>query len=367
MNISIFKTPLFELLQKTSGIIERKNTLPIFSHILFNIDGSNLSITSSNTEIEIQAFTNIESSENFQFTVNARKLLDIVKLLDDGVLIHLEIKNDMLQLKVKKSIFTLGTLPPQDFPQIQSQLGTLNFKIEENILKNLLANTSISMALEDVRYYLKGMLFEIRNNSLRTITTDGHRLSLDEASFPQITLDDVKQVIVPRKTILELNRILQPTDRLVGIELSSNFIRFYHPELNIISKLIDGRYPDYQRVIPSNIVHNLNLDRLVLKSAIQRTSVLSNEKYKAIRFDISPGILKITGDNAEHEQAEESIEIDNRDLNFSIGFNFSYLLEILSTIDTAHINLGISDDKSSCIIQGIGETSAQYIVMPLRT
>lgn len=366
MNISILKQPLLELIQKTSGIIEKKHTLPILSHILFQIDKSNLSVLSSNTEIEIQAFTTIDFNNDFQFTVNARKLLDIVKLIDDDTFIHIEIKNNMLYLKANQSLFTLGTLPPQDFPKIQAQIGAFNFKIEEIKLKNILNKTSLSMAVEDVRYYLKGMLFEIRNNLLRTVTTDGHRLSFDEVQIPVTLTDQIKQIIIPRKTILELNRILQPTDRMVGIEISDNYIRFYHPDMNIISKLIDGRYPDYQRVIPSNITYNITLDRIVLKSAIQRISVLSNEKYKAIRFDFSPGILKISGDNSEHEQAEENIEIENQDLDFSIGFNFSYILEILNTIETSQVYLGISDDKLSSILYGVGDSSAQYIIMSLR-
>lgn len=366
MNIYILKEHLLDVLNKTIGIIERKNSLPILSHVLLQASQNRLSVTASNIEIEIQAFCSLEQESNAEFTVNARKLLDIVKLIDDGTRIQLELINAMLHIKANKSRFTLGTLQTSDFPIIKSQDSILKFHIEENKLKGLLHRTSISMAQEDVRYYLKGMLFELRPHLLRTVSTDGHRLSLDEIDIGPIAIETNYQIIIPRKTILELSRILQTTDRTVGIDISSNHIRFYHPELNIISKLIDGRYPDYQRVIPNHIGNTLIIDRLQLKSAVQRSSVLSIDKYKAIRFEIKDNILKITGDNPEHEIAEEFLDVENFDAELSIGFNFAYLLEILNILDTQTISIGIAEDDSSTIIQSADGSGAQYIVMPMR-
>jgi DNA polymerase-3 subunit beta len=366
MKISILKEPLFDLLLKTTGIIERKHTLPILSHILFQATNNKLTITASNTEIEIQAFCHFDNEHALEFTVNARKLLDIVKLIDDGSLIQFELINNMLHVKANRSHFTLGTLQIGDYPIIQFQPGTLTFNIEEKKLKNILHSTSISMAQEDVRYYLKGMLFEINNTLFRTVSTDGHRLSMNELNIDPVALDSIFQSIVPRKTILELNRILQSSENVIGIEVSTGHIRFFHPELTIISKLIDGKYPDYHRVIPTQIAHTLVIDRLQLRAAIQRTAVLSNDKYKAIRFETNDGLLKITGDNPEHESAEEILELTDSPDNFSIGFNFSYLLEILQILDSSSISISISEDNSSTLIQDSEGNGAQYVVMPMR-
>lgn len=366
MKISILKEPLFDLLLKTTGIIDRKSTLPILSHILFQASTDKLTISATNTEIEIHAFCALNNSENIEFTVNARKLVDIVKLIDDGTLIHFELKGNMLHLKANRSHFTLGTLEAGAYPTIQAKPGSMKFSIQEKKLKDILYRTSISMAQEDVRYYLKGMLFELRQTSFRTVTTDGHRLSLDEVEIDPIAVEAPYQSIVPRKTILELNRILQPSERTLGIEISSGHIHFYHPELTFISKLIDGRYPDYHRVIPSQIQHVLRVDRLKLRSAIQRTAVLSNDKYKAIRFDVENGQLKISGDNPEHESAEEILELEDTPDTLSIGFNFAYLLEILQILESASISISISEDGTSTLIQASEGTGAQYVVMPMR-
>lgn len=366
MKLSILKEPLFDLLLKTTGIIDRKSTLPILSHVLFQASTDKLTISATNTEIEIHAFCDLNSSEAVEFTLNARKLVDIVKLIDDGSLIHFELNGNMLHLKANRSHFTLGTLEAGAYPTIQADPGSIKFNIQEKKLKEILFRTAISMAQEDVRYYLKGMLFELRPNSFRTVTTDGHRLSLDEVDIDPISLETPYQAIVPRKTILELNRILQPSEQNIGIEISNGHIHFYHPELNLISKLIDGRYPDYHRVIPNQIQHVLIVDRLKLRAAIQRTSVLSNDKYKAIRFDIENGQLKISGDNPEHESAEEVLELEQVPENFSIGFNFAYLLEVLHILESPTISISISEDSTSTLIQASEGSGAQYVVMPMR-
>jgi len=350
---------------RVSGVVERRQTLPILANVLVNTRKRTITITATDLEIEMRTSAEVECEEEGEFTLPARKLLDICKALPSDAELSIEVSGERATLRSGKSRFSLGVLPAQDYPSIKPAPAEEVFDIEEQLLKRLIQKTSFAMAQQDVRYYLNGMLFEARGGMVRVVATDGHRLALSEQEVGFSTDIDV-QVIVPRKAVLEIGRLLVDSDNPAKIEVSSNHIRFNMNSTVFVSKLIDGRFPDYQRVIPAESRNELVIDREILRQALVRASILSNEKYRGIRFHLQKDLLQLQAHNPEQEEAEEELPVDYQGEEVDIGFNVGYLLDVLGVIDTEMVHIGLNDASSSALIKGGGEDRDQYVIMPMR-
>lgn len=373
MKFSIALDDLLPPLQSVIGVVEKRQTLPILSNILVTIHDGQLTITGTDLEVEIVTSLTIDDKNlSIDFTVPAKKLFDICKNLDPGVNLDFELKENKLILKAKKSRFMLVTLSADNFPNLDSIASTSEFSISQRDLKGLIDSTQFSMANQDVRYYLNGLLFEIYNNELRSIATDGHRLAysgIDNLSnLINIAKDNTQQLIVPRKAITELNRLLSDTEDLIKVTLSTSHLNICFDHLNFTTKLIDGRFPDYQRVIPPSelCTKNIIADRQMLKQSLARIAVLSSEKYKAARLEFSKNNLIAVVHNPEQEEAEENLQIDYSGDDFTIGFNVGYLVDALNAIKDDQIKLSLTDANSSCLICGLNNENIKYVVMPMR-
>lgn len=365
MKIVTPRDNLLKPLQQVAGVVERRQTLPILANVLINAANGQLDITATDLEVEMKTSTEVECDGELDFTLPARKLLDICRALPDNSTIQLTIEGERAVLKSGRSRFTLGVLPAQDYPSIDPVASSHRFSVSQQLLKRLIDKTQFAMAQQDVRYYLNGMLLEVRENMIRAVATDGHRLALSEAECNLEDAVDV-QVILPRKAVLELSRLLSDTDDKLEIDVSSNHIKIKIGMTSFTSKLIDGKFPDYQRVIPSNTSKLVLASTDELRHALQRTSILSNEKYRGIRFQFTNGMLQLLAHNPEQEEAEEEIEIEYEDEELIIGFNVGYLIEVLSVIETEKVRLHLSDANSSCLIQNMDSEENKYVIMPMR-
>lgn len=366
MNFKIQREALLKPLQTICGVVERRQTLPILSHVLLVSDGETLIITATDLEVEMISTTNIESGTAGEITVPARKFLDICKTLPDDCMIDFKVDGERAILKAGKSRFTLSTLPAVDFPNIDVAEDGNEFQIKEAAFKSIIDHTQFAMAQQDVRYYLNGLMLEIADNKLRAVATDGHRLAMCEIDAN--TTIEAKQIILPRKGVSELARLLEDENNDVTIEIGNNHIRMKFNQLMFTSKLIDGKFPDYQRVLPQNSDKLLVLNRDMFRQALTRASILSNEKYRGIRLLMDNNTMRIVANNPEQEEAEEQVEIDYSFDPLEIGFNVTYLLDALNAISTEKVNLELSDSNSSCLITAAGEMAAEcrYVVMPMR-
>jgi len=365
MKIVTSKDVILEPLQQIGGVVERRQTLPILANILVNASNDLLTITATDLEVEMKTKVTVSCDSELDFTLHARKLIDICRALPDGAGIEINVVGERTTIRSGKSRFTLGTLPAQDYPIIEPTASSHRFSITERILKRLIEKTHFAMAQQDVRYYLNGMLLEILGGKIKTIATDGHRLALSEAECNLESSIDV-QVIIPRKAILELSRLLSDSEEQVEVDISSNHIRLSMKDTVFTSKLIDGKFPDYQRVIPSNCTKEVIAEKEELRQALQRTSILSNEKYRGIRFQFSSGVLELLAHNPEQEEAQEEIEIDYEGEELVIGFNVGYLIEVLNVLESENVSLLLSDSDSSCLIQDVRTDSSRYVIMPMR-
>jgi len=373
MKFSIGIDDLLPAIQSVIGVVEKRQTLPILSNILVNVSDGEFKITGTDLEVEITTIIAIEdSSLNFDFTVPAKKIFDICKNLDSGVILNFELIENKLILKSKKSRFTLITLSAENFPNLEPMTASSEFTIAQSDLKFLIDSTQFSMANQDVRYYLNGLLFEIYNDELRSIATDGHRLAyacIDGLTNTiNIPKDSTQQLIVPRKAITELNRLLSDTKSVINLSISSSHMNIVFDHLSFTTKLIDGRFPDYQRVIPATelCTKNIIADRHVLKQSLARIAVLSTEKYKAARLEFRENNLIAVVHNPEQEEAEENLIIEYTGEEFSIGFNVGYLVDALNAVNEDQVVLSLTDANSSCLISGLNNDAAKYVVMPMR-
>ena len=364
MRFEIQRESLLKPVQAVMGVVERRQTMPVLSNILLVAEGDALRVTGTDLEVELLASISLENASDGEITVPGRKMLDILKALPDESRVVVEQEGERIIIKSGRSRFTLSTLPAAEFPLIEDIKTQASFDIEQGQLKTLLDRTSFSMAQQDVRYYLNGLLIEMRGDVLRGVATDGHRLALYDVAAA--TGDASQQVIVPRKGILELQRLLSDSDETVKVELGSNHIRIAFAGLQFTSKLIDGRFPDYERVIPQGSDKEVVMDRALLKEALGRTAILSNEKYRGIRLTLAAGILKIQAHNPEQEEAEEELEIDFNGGELEIGFNVTYLMDALGAVEGETVQLSLSDPNSSCLVEEPGNANARYVVMPMR-
>ncbi len=368
MKIETTKESLLPALLQVGSIIERRQTLPILGNLLCQLRQGTLTLTATDLELEVKAAVPVESADEGEFTVPARKLIDIFKALPEGSGIRLEVGADKAVLRAGRGRYTLSTLPAPDYPVLEITAATRQFTIPQHRLKRLLDKTAFAMALQDVRYFLNGMLFEGRPGRLRTVATDGHRLALCETELEEGSDVQDLQAIVPRKAVLELNRLLDGREEAPPVELqfSDGFLKVAFPGGSFATKLIEGRYPDYAKVIPRSSAHELVADREVLRQALARTAILSNEKFRGVRFRTEPGLLNLMAHNPEHEEAEEELEVQYEGAPMTVGFNVGYLLDVLGALEDDQVRFGLNDPTSSCLITPRTEDGSRYVVMPMR-
>jgi len=365
MKTIIKRESLLNPLQQIIGAVERRQTLPILGNVLLKSNAGTLSLTATDLEIEMVSNVETVSTEDFQTTLPARKLLDICKALPDGSDIEFNIDENRVKLTSARSRFSLSSLPAKDFPGLDDIDAQQVFELPQAKLKALLEDTSFAMAQQDVRYYLNGILMEISPDQIKLVATDGHRLALSEYKT-SISIDEDRQIIIPRKAVLELSRLLEANDNAAKIILSQNHIRVETGELVFTSKLIDGKFPDYNRVIPVDGNKTLVVNRESLKRAMNRIAILSNEKYRGIRLTLTPGNLSIQANNPDQEEAEEELSVNYDEAEIEIGFNVTYLIDVLNTLDSEEVHIKLKDSNSSCIISDSEDSPNLYVVMPMR-
>ncbi|SFQ14269.1 DNA polymerase III subunit beta [Pseudomonas borbori] len=366
MHFTIQREALLKPLQLVAGVVERRQTLPVLSNVLLVVEGQQLSLTGTDLEVELVGRVSLdEPAEPGEITVPARKLMDICKSLPNDALIDIRIDDQKLLVKAGRSRFSLSTLPANDFPTVEEGPGSLILSLSQSRLRRLIERTSFAMAQQDVRYYLNGMLLEVQTGVLRAVATDGHRLAMCSMAA-EIEQTERHQVIVPRKGILELARLLTEQDADVSIVLGQHHIRATTGEFTFTSKLVDGKFPDYERVLPRGGDKLVVADRQGLREAFSRTAILSNEKYRGIRLQLASGLLKIQANNPEQEEAEEEIAVDYNGSQLEIGFNVSYLLDVLGVMTAEQVRLILSDSNSSALVQEADNDDSAYVVMPMR-
>ncbi len=351
-------------LQAVIGVVERRQTMPVLANVLLGVAQGQLSITATDLEVELVAATEVAVQEPGDITVPGRKFLDILRALPEKVAVAVAVEGEKMVIKAGRSRFSLSTLPAAEFPVIEDINSQQTVQIARKDLLRLLEKTHFSMAQQDVRYYLNGMLLEIDGQVLRAVATDGHRLALCEANLATKAKTS-QQVIVPRKGVLELQRVLTP-EGSAGVAIGTNHIRAQIGDVRFTSKLIDGRFPEYSRVIPTSPGGVVRADRDVLRQALQRTAILSNEKYRGIRISVKKNAVTVQAHNPEQEEAEEEIEVNYEGADLEVGFNVNYLLDALAAIDGQEVEIGLTDSNSSCLIRSPGSASERYVVMPMR-
>jgi DNA polymerase-3 subunit beta len=365
MNFGIQREALLKPLQTVCGVVERRQTLPILSHILLKTGNGLLSMTGTDLEVEMVASTELKDAPDGEITLPARKFLDICKTLPENSKIELKIEGEKAIIRAGRSRFTLATLPAEDFPNVDSVSDGIVFSIPQNDLKFLIDHTAFAMAQQDVRYYLNGLMLELTTDQLRAVATDGHRLAMCDTRA-SIVINELRQVILPRKAVMELSRLLAADDALVEIKLGTNHISLRVGDLVFTSKLIDGRFPDYQRVFPKGCDKILIAEKNILKQSLTRASILSNEKYRGIRLVLATNVLKILANNPEQEEAEEEIEVNYTSPELEIGFNVNYLMDALGAVDADNVKIAFSDSNSSCLVTPENNNDCCYVVMPMR-
>ncbi|MGH8149055.1 MAG: DNA polymerase III subunit beta [Steroidobacteraceae bacterium] len=364
MKITAAREDILGPLQHVIGVVERRQTMPILSNVLLTARENRLSITGTDLEVELVASQEASVEQPGTTTVPGRKLLDIFRALPEKVSVSLATEGDRVTLRAGRSRFTLSSLPAADFPVVEEINAQQRLMISQGILQQLIGKTHFSMAQQDVRYYLNGMLLETEGNALRAVATDGHRLALCEASLGS-PAHLAQQVIVPRKGVLELQRLITG-DGEVELTVGTNHVRVNIGDIRLTSKLIDGRFPEYARVLPSNPNKTISADREQLRQSFQRTAILSNEKYRGVRLSLKPGQLIIQAHNPEQEEAEDQIDVAYEGEELEIGFNVTYLLDALSALESETVEIGLTDSNSSCLIRSPGSSDARYVVMPMR-
>ena len=353
-------------LSAVSGIIERRHTLPILSNVLIDRSASSVSFLATDIEIQITARSSLAASgEAKAVTVGARKLVDILRALPEGAEVTLQQQDKRLLVKAGKSRFTLQTMPAEDFPRLAKRAGDVaRFALPQKALRRLLGLVQYAMAQQDIRYYLNALLMVVAQKQLKLVATDGHRLAF--ASL-KLSADLPRQeVIVPRKTVLELSKLLADSDDEVQIEISPAQAAFSFGTVELVSKLVDGKFPDYTRVIPTQHKNRLVIEREALRQALLRAAILSNEKFRGVRWVLADGSLKIVSSNAEQEEAHEEIEVKYSGDSLDIGFNVNYLLDVLNNVSGSEIECAFGDSSSSALISYSSEKDFKYVVMPMR-
>ena len=366
MKFVVAREALLKPLQLVAGVVERRQTLPVLSNVLIVLNGDQLSLTGTDLEVEIIGRVHLEKAgESGEITVPARKLVDICRSLPEGSKIEFLQEDARIIVKSGRSRFTLSTLPASDFPNVEDSPGNLRFSCAQQEIKRLIERTAFAMAQQDVRYYLNGMLWEVRQDQLRVVATDGHRMAMCTRAIAVDTAD-VTQAILPRKGVLELSRLLDDSTAQVEVTLSGNHIRVTSVDYTFTSKLVDGKFPEYERVLPRGGNKTIIGSRLELKQAFGRTAILSNEKYRGVRLLLTDGLLTIVANNPEQEEAEEQVVVDYAGDSLEVGFNVSYLQDVTNVIQHENIKITLSDANSSALLEEPENSDSLYVVMPMR-
>ena len=361
----IARDALLGPLQAVSGIVERRQTLPILANVLLERRGGKLHVTATDLEMQITAVSEIAGKDGEATTVGARKLHDLLRALPDDAQLSVDASGSRMTVRAGRSRFNLQTLAAADYPRIS--VGTekiQSLSLAQSDLRALIRLAEFAMAQQDIRYYLNGMLLVIDGGSLQAVATDGHRLSW--ASLEVGGSFTRQEVIVPRKTVLELSKLLADTDAPVAIDILANQIRFHFGNVELVSKVVDGKFPDYNRVIPTGHSRIVEVERMALLSALQRAAILSNEKFRGVRIVLADGALRIVCANSEQEEAEEELPVDYHGDALDIGFNITYLLDALSNLASERVSIAFGDAASSALITMPGRDDYKYVVMPMR-
>ena len=365
MKFVISREALLRPLQLVAGVVEKRQTLPVLSNVLLEIEGQQLSLTGTDLEVELVGRVTLdEVGQEGAITVPAKKLMDICRSLPDGAQIEVEQEEARVNVRSGRSRFTLSTLPATEFPNVDAVADEQTFALPQTSLRHIIDRASFAMAQQDVRYYLNGMLLEVTADSLRAVATDGHRLATSVT--PVSGLAESRQIILPRKGVLEMAKLLTDAEASVSLSLSANHLRAHTDEFTFTSKLVDGKFPDYSRVIPKGGSNVVLADRTDLRQVFNRTAILSNEKYRGVRLVLSTDNLQVFANNPEQEEAEESTAVDYQGDALEIGFNVSYLQDVLGVISTEKVKFTLSDANSSALIEEPEDSDAMYVVMPMR-
>lgn len=365
MRFSLQREAFLKPLAQVVNVVERRQTLPVLANLLALVKDGQLSLTGTDLEVEMVARCAVDDAQEGEVTIPARKLFDIVRALPDGSKVTVSQSGDRITVQAGRSRFTLASLPANDFPSIDEVEATERVEVPEAALKELIERTAFAMAQQDVRYYLNGLLFDLGEHRLRCVATDGHRLALCEAAL-EGGAQAKRQIIVPRKGVTELQRLLEGGDRILELEMGRNHIRVKRDDVTFTSKLIDGRFPDYEAVIPIGADREVKVDREVLRASLQRAAILSNEKYRGVRIEVSPGQLKISAHNPEQEEAQEEVEADTSVDGLAVGFNVNYLLDALGALRDETVVLALRDANSSALVREAANERSRHVVMPLR-
>ena len=358
---------LLSVLQSVAGIVERRHTLPVLANVLIRKSGRALQMTTSDLEIQIRTTAEFDGdSGDFTTTVGARKLIDILRTMPADQTVSLESQQAKLILKGGKSKFTLQTLPAEDFPLVQeaASFGP-TFSVPQKTLKGLLGQVSFAMAVHDIRYYLNGILFVAQGNQLSLVATDGHRLAFASATL-DTEVPSKQEVILPRKTVLELQRLLSDTEGALEMQFANNQAKFSFDGMEFVTKLVEGKFPDYNRVIPKGHRNNVTLGRAPLLACLQRTAILTSEKFKGVRLNLEPGTLRVASTNAEQEEAVDELDIDYGGDSIEIGFNVTYIIDVLGNMSQDMVRIDLADANSSALITIPDNDQFKYVVMPMR-
>lgn len=365
MQITITREDLLKPLGYVAGVVERRQTLPVLSYILLRQKDGEMTLTGTDLEIEVIAKVSKAGGGSAEMTLPARKLFDICRALPNDAEITIKKEGEKSIVKSGKSRFALATVPVADFPSVQASQWEQALTLKQNQLRGLLEQTHFCMAQQDVRYYLNGLLLEVSENKIRGVATDGHRMAISESSLEK-SVKIEKQVIVPRKGVQEMLRLLSDTDDQIELEFGTNHIRARAADFIFTSKLIDGRYPDYNKVIPGKQSKKLKLDRNLFRETLGRVAILSSEKYRGVRLSLSNKTLRFTAHNPEQEEAQEEISADYTGEGLEIGFNVNYMIEAISALHTESIEFGLNDPNSSCTLASPEMPYPQYVIMPMR-
>ena len=364
MKLTAVREDVLAPLQSVIGVVERRQTMPVLANVLLAARDNRLSATGTDLEVELVATRPVTVQQPGDITVPGRKLLDIFRSLPEKTSVTLSTEGERVSLRAGRSRFTLSSLPAAEFPLVEEINAQHTLSLSQGEFRRLIDKTHFSMAQQDVRYYLNGLLLETDGQMLRAVATDGHRLALCEMELSGKARTS-HQVIVPRKGVLELQRILG-TEGTIELAVGTNHIRAQIGDIRFTSKLIDGRFPEYGRVIPSTPPRTVEADRETLRAALQRTAILSNEKYRGIRLTARPDLLTLQAHNPEQEEAEDQVEVSYEGEEVEIGFNVNYLLDALGAIEGDKVQIGLTDSNSSCLIHAPGTTHTRYVVMPMR-
>jgi len=364
MKLKVNRDALLKPLQQVAGVVERRQTLPVLSNVLLQVGPDRLAMTGTDLEVELIGRVALENAVAGEITVPARKLLDICRELPDKADVELELADQRLTIRSGRFRSTLSTLPADDFPSVDKSASEVTIRLPAAKVKRLLDRTGFAMAQQDVRYFLNGMLIELGGGYVRTVATDGHRLALSNLAVD--TEDGTKQVIVPRKGVLELQRLLNEVEGEIEMVIGSNHLCVETPEFTLTTKLVDGRFPDYERVIPRNGDKVILADKQELRQALSRTAILSNEKFRGIRVNLSPGQLQLSANNPEQEEAEEAVSVDYDGDDLEVGFNVGYIQDVLGVVGGDKVRITMHDANSSALMEEPGDEDSVFVVMPMK-